>query len=205
MSSFTHTKINYNIKKTSEVCLRTHYDLCRISGATGYVRTSRNKYQAPKQYFKPEHVFLRPLRKAVHCFSSLAPKVLSNRKTEHPVPGSSATLHSSFDTLSRAQAVGAVALFASVTVAAAKRSKTGRQAFSFAVFPLEAPPPRAVLLTSRVVSVVLCLPVCSQSVVVVCVSPGARQDQDGEEVGEGDHREVLHPPGQRLPRQQEGV
>lgn len=34
---------------------------------------------------------------------------------------------------------------------------------------------------------------------------GAGQDQDGEEVRQGHHREVLHPSGQRLPHQQEGV
>lgn len=35
--------------------------------------------------------------------------------------------------------------------------------------------------------------------------PGSSQDQDGQEGRQGDHREVLHTTGQRLPHQQEGV
>lgn len=34
---------------------------------------------------------------------------------------------------------------------------------------------------------------------------GTSQDQDGEEGRQGHHREILHPVGQRLPHQQEGV
>lgn len=36
-------------------------------------------------------------------------------------------------------------------------------------------------------------------------SSGTSQDQDGEEGLQGHHREILHPPGQRLPHQQESV
>uniref|UniRef100_A0A3Q3L8H7 Ribosomal protein S17 n=1 Tax=Labrus bergylta TaxID=56723 RepID=A0A3Q3L8H7_9LABR len=37
------------------------------------------------------------------------------------------------------------------------------------------------------------------------IQHGTRQDQDGEKGRQGHHREILHPAGQRLPHQQEGV